>query len=82
MKLVDELRNEAADRAAKEAAGHSSNAQLSPEPQPEQGAIRTGMAIYRLASREALQFERARVGNQRSTVEVSSHSGLDPGRGS
>jgi ribonuclease HI len=49
--------NEAADRGAKEAAGHSPSRRINPEPPPEPESLRTLMATTKSTIRQAMKVE-------------------------
>jgi hypothetical protein len=71
--------NEAADRAAREAAGHNPTAQANPERQPEPEPLKTLMATTKPIIRQTMRDEWRLSGRMLSTAESSSNSGFDKG---
>jgi ribonuclease HI len=74
--------NEAADQAAKEAAGHNPNTQTNPEPQPEPESLRTLTATTKSTIRQKmrdeweLSWEKAKHGRELFRVRVRPGKGL------
>ncbi|QKX57721.1 uncharacterized protein TRUGW13939_04840 [Talaromyces rugulosus] len=73
--------NEAADRAAKEAAGHNPNTRTNPEPQPEPESVQTLTATTKSAIRRTMKSEWEKSWEKAKHGRELFRLGVRPGKG-